>query len=67
MATTMMEMKEETIIIGTKIVSVNQVLITSCLNPVARTKQNTISDTIFNVQSQWCHCLQSISPIVFSL
>ena len=45
MATTMMEMKEETIIIGTKIVSVNQVLITTCLNPVARIKQNAISDT----------------------
>ena len=45
MATTLMEMKEETIIIGTKIVSVNQVLITTCLNPVARIKQNAISDT----------------------
>ena len=45
MATTLMEMKEETIIIGTKIVSVNQVLSTTCLNPVARIKQNAISDT----------------------
>ena len=66
-ATTMIEMKEETIIIGTKIVSVNQVLITIRLNPVARIKQNAISDTVFNVQSPWHHCLQSTSPIIFSL
>ena len=50
-ATTMIEMKEETIIIGTKIVSVNQVLITIRLNPVARIKQSDISDTVFNVHS----------------
>ena len=36
MATTMIEMKVETIIFGTKIVSINQVLIMICLNPVAR-------------------------------
>ena len=66
-ATTMIEMKVETIIIGTKIVTVNQVLMTICLNPVARIKQNTISDTLFNVQSPWCHCLKSISPIIFSV
>ena len=66
-ATTMIEMKVETIIIGTKIVSVNQVLITIRLNPVARIKQNAISDTVFNVQSPWHHCLQSTSPIIFSL
>ena len=40
-----------TIIIGTKIVSVNQVLITIRTNPVIRVKQNAISDTVFNVQS----------------
>ena len=45
-ATTMIEMKVETIIIGTKIVSVNQVLITIRLNPVARIKQNAISDSL---------------------
>ena len=65
-ATTMIEMKVETIIIGTKIVSVNQVLITIRLNPVARIKQNAISDTVLNVQSPGHHCLQSTSPIVFS-
>ena len=66
-ATTMIEMKVETIIIGTKIVTVNQVLITIRLNPVARIKQNTISDTAFNVQSPWHHCLKSTSPIIFSV
>ena len=67
-AATMIEMKVETIIIiGTKIVSVNQVHITIRLNPVARIRQNSISDTVFNVQSPWCHCLESTSPIVFSL
>ena len=66
-ATTIIEMKVETIIIGTKIVSINQVLITIRLNPVVRIKQNAISDTVFNVQSPWYHCLQSTSLIVFSL
>ena len=66
-ATTMIEMKVETIIIGTKIVSVNQVLITIRLNLVARIKQNTISDTVINVPSPWRHCLKSTSPIIFSL
>ena len=66
-ATIMIEMKVQTIIIGTKIVSVNQVLITIRLNPVARIKQNAISDTVFNVQSPWRRCLQSTSPIIFSL
>ena len=66
-ATIMIEMKVQTIIIGTKIVSVNQVLITIRLNPVARIKQNAISDTVFNVQSPWCRCLQSTSPVIFSL
>ena len=42
-ATAMIEMKVETIIIGTKIISVNQVLITIRLNPLARIKQNAIS------------------------
>ena len=51
-ATTMIEMKVETIIIGTKIASVNQVLITIRLNPVARIKQNAISDTVFHVPVQ---------------
>ena len=51
-ATTMIEMKVETvIIIGTKMVSVNQVLITIRLNPVARIKQNAILYTVFNIQS----------------
>ena len=45
-ATTMVAMKVETIIIGTKIVSVNLVLITIRLNPVARIKQNTILDSL---------------------
>ena len=66
-ATIMIEMKVEAIIIGTKIVSVNQFLITIRLNPVARIKQNTISDRVFNVQSPWHHYLQSTSPIIFSL
>ena len=66
-ATTVIEMKVEKIIIGTKIISINQVLITIRLNPVARIKQHAISDTVFNIQSPWCHCLQSISPIIFSL
>ena len=66
-ATAMIEMNIETIIIGTKIVSVNQVLITIRLNPVARIKQNAISDTVFNVEYPWHHCLQSTSPIIFSL
>ena len=63
----MIEMKVETIIIGTKIVFVNQVLITVGLNPVARINQNAISYAVFNVQSPWHHCLQSTSPIIFSL
>ena len=50
-AATMIEMKVETIIIGTKIISVNQVLVTILLNPVARIKQDAISDTVFNIQS----------------
>ena len=58
-------MKVVTIIIGIKIVSVNQVLITVRINPVVRIKQNVISDTVFNFQSPWPHCLQSTSPIVF--
>ena len=63
-AAKMIEMKVETIIIGTKIISVNQVR----LNPVARIKQNAISDTtVFNVQFPWRHRLQSTSAIVFSL
>ena len=66
-ATTMIEMKVETIIIDTKIVSVNQVLVTIRLNPVARIKQSAVSDTVFNFQSPWRHCLQSTSPIIFSL
>ena len=67
-AATMIEMKVETIIIGTKIISVNQVLITIRLNPVARIIQNDISDTtVFTVQFPWCHRLQSTSSIVFSL
>ena len=48
----MIEMKVEAIIIGTKNVSVNQVLITIRLKPVARIKQNAISDTVFNVPVQ---------------
>ena len=45
-ATAMVAMKVETIIIGIKIVSVNLVLITIRLNPVARIKQNTILDSL---------------------
>ena len=67
MATAVIVMKVETIIIGTKIVSVNQVLTTIRLNPVEKIKQNAISDTVFNVQSPWCRCLQSTSPVIFSL
>ena len=54
-ATAMIVMKVETIIIGKKIVSVNQVLITIRLNPVLRIKQTAISDTAFNVQSPFRH------------
>ena len=54
-------------IIATKIVYINQVLITIRINPVARTKQSTISDTVFNVRSPWRHSLQSTSPILFSM
>lgn len=42
----MMVMKVVTIIIGSKIVSVNQVLITICINPVVRVKQNSILKTL---------------------
>ena len=63
-AAKLIEMKVETIIIGTKIISVNQFLTTIGLSPVARIKQNAISDTVFNVQSPWCH---GTSPEVFSL
>ena len=66
-ATAMVVMKVETIIMGNKIVSVSQVLITIRLNPVVRIKQNAISETAFNFQSPWRYCLQSTSPIVSSL
>ena len=49
MATAMIVMKVETIIIGNEIVFVNQVLIKIRLNPVIRIKQHAISDTAFNV------------------
>ena len=52
-ATTMIVMKVEIVIIGTKIV--NQVLITIRLNPLVKIKQNAISDTAFNVQSPFRH------------
>ena len=55
------------LIIGTKIASVDQVLITIHTNPVVRITQNAVSDTLFNVQSPWGHCLQNASPIIFSL
>ena len=42
----MIEMKVETIIIGTKIVSVNQVLMIIRLNLVVRIKQSAISDSL---------------------
>ena len=42
-ATPIIEMKVETMIIGTKIVSINQVLIPIRLNPMARIKQNAQS------------------------
>ena len=45
----MIEMKTVTIKIGTKIFSLNHILITTCTNPVVRMKQNTISDTFFKV------------------
>ena len=63
----MIMMKVGTLIISTKIVSVNQVLITIRTNPVVRIKQNAISDTVFNVQPPWRHCLQNTSLIIFSL
>ena len=66
-ATAMIVMKIITIIIGSKIVFVNQVLITICRSQVETVNQNALSDTVFNVQSSWCHRLQSASPIVFSL
>ena len=55
------------IITSTKIVFVNQVLITIRTNPVVRIMRNVISDTFFNVQSPWRYCLLNTSPIVFSL
>ena len=63
----MIVMKIITIIIGSKIVSVNQVLITIRRSQVVRVNQNALSDTVFNVQFSWCHHLLSASPIVFSL
>ena len=63
----MIVMKVGTLISGTKIVSINQVLITIRKNPIVRIKQNAISDTVFNVQSPWRHCLQNTSPIILSL
>ena len=63
----MIVMKVGTLIIGTKIVSVNQVLITIHTNPVVRITQNAISDTVFNIQSPWHYCLQNTSPIILSL
>ena len=51
MATAMIVMKIVTIIIGTKIVSLNEVLITILTNRVEGIKQNAMLDTIFNVQS----------------
>ena len=51
--TAMIVMKIGTLIIGTKIVSVNQVLITIRVNPVVRIKQNAISHSIFNIQFPW--------------
>ena len=65
--TAMVVMKVETIIMGNKIVSVNQVLIIIRLNPVVRIKQNAISDTALNFRYPWRYCLQSTSPIVSSL
>ena len=56
-----------TIIIGTKVVSISQVFITIRTYPVVRIKQNATSDTVFNVQVPWGHCLQSTSPAVFPL
>ena len=50
-ATAMIVTKVETIRIGTKVVSVNHILITIHLNPVVRIKQNAISNTVFNVES----------------
>ena len=50
-ATAMIVMKVDIIIIGTKIVCVNRVLITIRLNPGARITQNAILDRVFNVQS----------------
>ena len=63
----MIVMKIVIIIIGTKIVSINQVLIRIRTNPVIRIKQIAILGTVFNVQSPMHHCLQNTSPIVFSL
>ena len=48
-AITMIVIKVETIIIGTKIVSPKYVLITIRLNPVARIKPNAISDIVLNI------------------
>ena len=51
----MIVIKIGTIIIGTKIVFINQVLITIHTNPVVRNKANAISDTVFNIQSPWLY------------
>ena len=66
-AAAMIVMEIVTIIICTKFVFENQDLIIVRTNPVVRIKKDAISGAVFKVQSPWRHCLQSTSPIVFSL
>ena len=61
-ATTMIEMKVERIMIGAKIVSVNQVLIRIRLNPVVRIKQNAIIKIMKNLNND-----NNLSAIFFGL
>ena len=65
MATTMIVMEVVTIVTGTKIVSVNKVLIRIHTNPVVRRYFRRSLQR--SVPMAWRHCLQSISSTVFSL
>ena len=66
-ATAMIVNKIRTIIIGTK---KRFRKLSPYYNPYkssAKNKAYFILDTVFKVQSPWCHCLQNTSPIAFSL
>ena len=52
---------------ATKAFSVNQVFIKICANPVAGIKENTIPETVLNLQFLWRQCRKSTPPVVFSV